>query len=297
MTTVPVLLFTLATLSLCAAGFVQAADEVEVQAQPVADQLYMLQGQGGNIGLFTGPDGTFMIDDQFAPLTEKILHAASKVGGEMPRILINTHFHGDHTGGNEHFGQRGALIIGHDNVRSRLQQGTLIKAFSMKTLPQEGSALPVLSFTESIRVHLNDETIEIFHLPRAHTDGDSVVHFTGRNVIHTGDLFFNGFYPFIDVDHGGSLSGMIAGVDRILALADDDTLIIPGHGPLARKPQLQAYRTMLGTAYERLKALHVQGKSLPQVLAAQPLADLEPLWGKGFLAGTRWIEIVYPGLD
>lgn len=291
------LLFSLTTLSFSTGGFVQAADEVEVVTLLVTDQLYMLQGPGGNIGLFTGPDGTLMIDDQFAPLSEEILTAASKVGGEIPRFLINTHFHGDHTGGNEYFGQRGALIIGHDNVRSRLQQGTLIKAFNMKRLPLEGSALPVLSFAEGIRLHLNDETIEVFHLPRAHTDGDAVVRFSGRNLIHTGDLFFNGFYPFIDVEHGGSLRGMIAGADRILALSDDATLIIPGHGPLARKPQLQAYRTMLTTAYERLKALHEKDKSLSEVLAAQPLADLEASWGKGFLTGTQWIEIVYPGLD
>jgi len=272
------------------------ADEVKIAAIPLTKQIYMVTGQGGNIGLFIGEDGTFLIDDQFAPLTAKILAAIKAVGGDHPKFLINTHYHGDHTGGNENLGKKGTLIFSHHNVRDRLSGGSYIAEFKMKQDPFPMAALPVVTFSEDIVFHLNGDTVEVTHVPSAHTDGDSFIYFRNANVIHAGDLFFNGLYPFIDVSHGGSLKGTIRGVDRLLALADDRTKIIPGHGPLGDKAQLETYRQMLATAYERLRKLKAEGKTAQEAAATKPLADLEATWGKGMFTGDRWIEIIYPGV-
>lgn len=272
-----------------------AQEEVKITTVPAAKNIYMLMGKGGNIGLFLGKDGTFLIDDQFAPLTEKILNAIKAAGGGRPDFLINTHFHGDHTGGNENLGNAGTLIFSHDNVRERLSAASFIKAFKMTSPAQPKAALPVVTFSEDISFHLNGEQIHAFHVAHAHTDGDSVIHFSNANVIHTGDIFFNGFYPFIDADHGGSIKGMIAAVDTILSLADHRTKIIPGHGPMGDKEQLQKYRNMLSTAYARLKKLKDAGKSVQEAVAEKPLADLEDTWGDGIFTGDRWIEVIYPG--
>ena len=265
-------------------------------AVPVTDQITMLSGKGGNIGLFIGEDGTFLIDDQFAPLTDKIVAAIKSVGGDFPKFLINTHYHGDHTGGNENLGQRGTLIVSHDNVRERLSLGSFIAAFNMKREAVSPNGLPVVTFSEDISFHLNGDNIRASHVPHAHTDGDSFIYFKKANVIHAGDLFFNGFYPFIDVTHGGSLKGMIKGVDRVLALADEHTKIIAGHGPLGDKAELTAYRQMLMTAYDRLRRLKMEGKTAQQAAAEKPLSDLEATWGDGLFKGDRWIEIIYSGV-
>jgi glyoxylase-like metal-dependent hydrolase (beta-lactamase superfamily II) len=220
----------ISVLSVLFAGFMSLATSIQavdgkIIPIPVTQQIYMIAGEGGNIGIFTGRDGTFLIDDQFAPLTDKIVEAIKSVGGEYPKFLINTHYHGDHTGGNE-------------NVRERLRTGSFIEAFNMKRpgVPPEG--LPLVTFSEDISFHLNDNSVRAIHVPHVHTDGDSFIYFVGANVIHTGDLFFNGFYPFIDVNHGSSLKGIVIGADKVLSLADDSTKIIPGHGPLGDKEQL-----------------------------------------------------------
>ena len=272
------------------------SNEVEITAVPVATQIYMLSGEGGNIGLFIGDDGTFLIDDQFAPLTDKIVAAIKSVGGDFPKFLINTHYHGDHTGGNENLGKGGTLIFSHDNVRDRLSTGSFIAAFDMKreAIPQEG--LPVVTFSEDISFHLNGDSLSAIHVPHAHTDGDSFIYFKKANVIHAGDIFFNGFYPFIDVTHGGSLKGMIKAADKILSLADDKTKIIPGHGPMGDKAKLAGYRQMLRTAYERLRKLKAEGKTAQEAVAAKPLADLEGTWGDGIFTSDRWIEIIDAGV-
>ncbi len=274
-----------------------AADDVKIQTVPVREGIYMLTGQGGNIGLFVGADGTFLIDDQFAPLTEKHLAAIRAVGGDTPRFLINTHYHADHTGGNENLGRAGTLIFSHDNVRERLTVETVIAAFNMVTPPLPKEALPVVTFSTDVTFHLNGDTVHAVHLPRAHTDGDSVIHFAKANVIHAGDIWFNGLYPFIDVDHGGTVKGVIAAADALLALADENTKLIPGHGPLGDKAQLQAYRDMLATVYERLSGLRAKGLDTAAAVAAKPLADLEERWGKGLFTGDKWVELVYGGLD
>lgn len=285
-----------ALLGLWLAPHAHAQDDVNIEAIKVADQIYMLTGKGGNLGLFVGPDGTFLIDDQFAPLTEKINEAIKSVGGESPKFLINTHYHGDHTGGNENFGKQGTLIFSHDNVRERLQNGSFISEFNMKLEPVAPAGLPVVTFSEDISFYLNGERVHAIHVPHSHTDGDSFIHFSLANVIHAGDIVFNGFYPFIDVSHGGSLKGMITGVKKVLALSDERTQIISGHGPLATKADLEGYLQMLETAYERLRKLKAQGNTVEQAIEAKPLADLEEEWGDGLFNGDKWIEIIYTGV-
>ena len=274
---------------------VQAVDE-KIIPVPVSEQIYMIAGEGGNIGLFIGGDGTFLIDDQFAPLTEKIVEAIKSVGGDYPKFLINTHYHGDHTGGNEKLGKGGTLIFSHDNVRERLRTGSFIEAFNMKRGSVSPAGLPVVTFSEDISFHLNGDTVRAIHVAHAHTDGDSFIYFKQANIIHAGDFFFNGFYPFIDVTHGGSLKGMIKAVDKVLSLADESTKIIAGHGPIGDKEQLTSYRQMLGIAYERLRKLKAEGKTAQEAAAAKPLADLEATWGDGLFKGDRWIELIYSGV-
>jgi glyoxylase-like metal-dependent hydrolase (beta-lactamase superfamily II) len=215
------------------------------------------------------------------------------VGGEVPKFLINTHFHGDHTGGNENLGQAGTLIMSHQAVRERLVNGSNISEFGMKSKPADKAALPTVTYSENMHLHINGETISIVHVPGAHTDGDSFVVFENANVVHTGDLFFNGFFPFIDGAHGGSVRGVIAGADDMLALTDADSKIIPGHGPLASREELQRYRDMLATAYDRLLALKNQGISVEDAVAKAPIKDLEADWGGGIFSADKWIRIVY----
>ena len=269
----------------------------EIKTIQVKDNIYMLQGKGGNIGLFIGEDGTFLIDDQFAPLSHSIIEAIEKAGGEVPKYLLNTHFHGDHTGGNLNFGKQGAVIISHDNVRKRLSEGYTIEAFNMKTPPAKAPALPSITFSKNMNLHLNGEDIKATYLKNGHTDGDSIIQFNKANVIHTGDIFFNGFFPFIDAQHGGNLKGMIAATDYVLGQANADTKIIPGHGPVGNIADLKAYRDMLATAHKALLALKQQGLTAEQAIDKKPLALLDEAWGKGFLATDKWIKIVYPAVD
>ena len=271
-------------------------EEVIIQRVTVTDNISMLVGNGGNIGLFTGADGTFLIDDQFAPLTEKILAAVKAAGGDTPRFLMNTHYHFDHTGGNENLGNAGSLIIAQDNVRKLMSIETVIKAFNATIPAQPKNALPVVTFGQDISLHFNGETIHAVHMPNAHTNGDSVIFFENANVVHAGDILFNGMFPFIDTDHGGTLKGMIDATAKLLSMIDDDTRIIPGHGPLASKTDLKAYHAMLTTAYQRLSQLKSQGKSLEAVVAAAPLADLEKSWASPLFSTADWTGIVYPGI-
>lgn len=275
---------------------VYAQEEVTIQSLKVTNQIYMLTGKGGNIGLFIGQDGTFLIDDQFAPLSDKIFSAIKSAGGDTPKFLINTHYHGDHTGGNENFGKAGTLIFSHHNVRDRLLHGSFIQEFNMKSAGLDPVGLPVVTFSEDISFHLNNDTVTAIHIPHSHTDGDSIIHFKSANVVHAGDIIFNGFYPFIDVSHGGSIKGMIAGVRRILSLSDENTKIIPGHGPLTNSVELKKYLHMLETAHERLRKLKAEGKTVQEAIKANPLGDLEDEWGDGIFSGSRWIEIIFKGV-
>ena len=271
----------------------QDFSKVQIQTIPVAKGVYMLVGSGGNIGLSVGQDGAFLIDDQYAPLTDKIIKAISAVTDKPIRFIVNTHWHMDHTGGNENIGKGGAIIVAHDNVRKRLAKGQFMKAFNVNIPPSPPKALPVITFADSVTFYWNHETLEVWHPQPAHTDGDAVIYFKSANVVHVGDLFFNGIYPFIDAGSGGSLKGVIAGVDEVLGRIDDNTKVIPGHGPLGGKTDLQAYRDMLATVHARMTKLMKAGKNVDEIVAAKPTADFDAKWGGGFLNPDQWVQIAY----
>ena len=275
---------------------VTAEEKVEITATAVSGAVHMLQGQGGNIGVSAGPDGVFMIDDQYAPLTDDIRAAIRKISKQPIRFVINTHWHGDHTGGNENLGKRGVVIVAHDNVRQRMSSEQFIRAFGKKVLPSPAVALPVITFGDRVTFHLNGDEIRVRHVSPAHTDGDSIIHFVQSDVLHLGDIFFNGMYPFIDLSSGGSVDGMITAAQTALNLAGPKTKIIPGHGPLTDKSGLQAYADMLGDIRGRVQAGVKKGQSLKQVQKSKPTAKWDADWTGGLLEPDAFVAIVYESL-
>jgi glyoxylase-like metal-dependent hydrolase (beta-lactamase superfamily II) len=243
-----------------------------------------------------GEDGVFLVDDQYAPLTEKIIAAIREIQDEPVRFVVNTHWHGDHTGGNENLGKAGAVVVAHGNVRRRMSVEQFQKMRDRTIPASPEGALPVITFTDALTFHLNGESVHVFHVPPAHTDGDSVVHFQGADVLHAGDIFFNGTYPFIDIDSGGSIEGMIDAQERILSLCGDDSVIIPGHGPIANAAKLRDTRQMLMTVRDRVRRAIASGMKLEELIANDPLADLNGEWGGGFIDGTQMLTIVYADL-
>jgi cyclase len=266
---------------------------VQIEAEQVAEGLYMLTGQGGNLGLSVGDDGACLIDDQFAPLSGKILAAIKELTPKPLRFVINTHYHGDHTGGNENLGRAGALLVAQENVRRRMAAGTFNEAFNRRVEPAPDDALPVVTFSEAATLHWNGEEIRVFFVGPAHTDGDSIVHFVKGDVFHMGDTFFNGIYPFIDVSAGGRIDGMIAAADRVLKVATGKTRLIPGHGPVGSKADLQAYRDMLAEVRDRVAKLAAEGKSPEEIVAAKPTAEFDAKRGGGFMKPDDWVGLVY----
>lgn len=269
--------------------------QVEVTSETLAPGVSALFGAGGNIGVSHGEDGTVVIDDQFVELSPKVMAAIEKLGAEPARFLINTHWHYDHTGGNEAFGNAGALIFAQENVRIRLLGEQRSGNGNEPASPP--AALPVVTFDQGIKLHLNGDDIQIIHMPNGHTDGDSIVYWTKANVVHMGDLFFHKVtLPFIDLESGGSAKGMLGGVDAALALIDDETKVIPGHGPIANKADLIAYRTMLNTVIAAVEQAKQDGKSLAEVQALKPAApwDTNP---DAFIKGDAFVEAIYSSLD
>jgi cyclase len=256
---------------------------IEIKATHVAGNIYMLEGAGGNIGVSVGPDGILLVDDQYAPLAEKIRNAFGELGDGPLKFLVNTHFHGDHTGGNVVFGTK-ANIIAHANVRKRLQ---------IESPPQ--AALPVVTFRDSLSIHFNDEEVVVRHFPNSHTDGDSVVFFTGSNVVHMGDLFFSGRFPYVDLDGGGDVEGLIKHVEELLTELPSDVKLIPGHGPLSDIDDLKTYHQTLVETTDLIRDQMGAGKSLDEIKAAG-LPKKWRSWGAGFISAERWIEIVYRSL-
>jgi cyclase len=275
----------------------QNFDTVQIRTVKVTDGVYMLMGSGGNIGVSAGPNGVILIDDQFAPLTDKIKAAVAAINRAPIRFLLNTHWHPDHSGGNENLGKGGVVIVAHENVRRRMSAEQFIAAWDWKVAASPEGALPVVTFTDAVTFYLNGDSISGFHVAPAHTDGDAIVYFRHANVVHMGDIYFQGMYPFIDVSSGGSVDGVIAALDRVLSMTDRNTKIIPGHGPLSSRSELEAYRGMLVTVRDRVRALVRQGKTLAQVQAAKPTAEYDATWGRGFLTSEKFVEILYSDLS
>jgi len=271
--------------------------DVTIRTEQVAEGVYVLFGQGGNIGVSVGEDGVFIIDDQFAPLTPKIDAALKALHPDPVRFVLNTHWHFDHTGGNENYGNAGAVIVAHDNVRARMSVPQMMEFFKRAVPASPPEALPVVTFNDSVSFHLNGDEIRAVYVANAHTDGDAFVQFRGRNVLHAGDTFFSGSYPFIDLDSGGSIKGLIAAVDAMLALADEQTRIIPGHGPVSGRAELVTYRKMLEETSSRVRELKAGGRTVDEIVAAAPNADYDAEWARGFITGERYIRMLYALLE
>lgn len=270
--------------------------EVTIETLQVAERIYMLTGKGGNIGLAIDENYTLLIDDQFAPLSEAIQAAIAKLTDKPVMYLLNTHFHFDHTGGNENFGKSVDVIVAHENVRTKLQEGTVIQPFGIVMDPYPASALPTLTYSGKLSIYQNGEAIELIHFANAHTDGDTAVHFKDSNVIHAGDILFSEMYPYIDIGNGGSVHGYIAAQEAVLALADDQTKIIPGHGPLSNKAGMERDLAMLKAVVAIVESELAEGKT-PEEIAAHPtIQGYEPSHGQGWLDTETFIGILCSGL-
>jgi glyoxylase-like metal-dependent hydrolase (beta-lactamase superfamily II) len=272
-------------------------EQVEIRSEAVAPGLAVLFGAGGNIAVSTGADGPVLVDDQYAPLVPRILAAVKALQDAPVRFVINTHWHGDHTGGNEAIGKAGALIVAHENVRRRMSTKQFMAAFQREIPPSPAVALPVVTFDDGVTLHWNGEEIAVEHVDPAHTDGDALVWFRKANVVHTGDTYVAGMLPFVDVSSGGTLAGFIESAERVLAQAGPETKIVPGHGPLSNAAELGEWREMLIAVQQRVQGALADGKSLEAFQAEQPLADFAPRYGKGFLNAERFLAIVWSDLS
>lgn len=262
----------------------------------LTDQIHLISGPGGNIAAFTWPDGKLAVDSGIAGASDAILAQIDSLGPQPLRILVNTHWHFDHTDGNEPFRKKGALIIAHENVRKRMAADQDIDFFQVHIPASPAAALPDSTFPNGTTLNLGPEEIRITHFDPAHTDGDSVIQFVNANVVHTGDLVFSASYAFIDYSTGGRIGGMIAAANRILALTDSSTQIIPGHGPVIKAEELKQYRDMLADIDGRVRTLKKQGKDLNAIIAAKPTQKYDEKWGKGMLGGDAFTKVVFASL-
>jgi glyoxylase-like metal-dependent hydrolase (beta-lactamase superfamily II) len=287
----------LPVLVLLAAPLAAEDEKVEYIPTKLSATVTMVKGQGGNIAVSAGENGVFIIDDQLKPLTDQLLAAIRAIDERPVRFVINTHYHGDHVGGNETLGQAGSVIIAHDNIRRRMSSDQFNHFFGETTPAYPADALPVVTFNDQVTLHLNGEAVTAHHVPRGHTDGDSIVHFAGSNVLHMGDIFFLGLYPYIDLDGGGSIQGMIAAVDLALTLADDGTQVIPGHGPVSDRAGLLEYRDLLARARDNVQTLVDQGMSLQQAVAAKPTAEWDEALGGVWITPEQFVTFIYNSLS
>jgi cyclase len=269
--------------------------KVEIKATKVAGNIHMLEGAGGNIGVSVGQDGILIVDDQFAPLADKIKAALKSLGEGKLKFVLNTHWHGDHTGGNAVLG-REAPVIAHENVRKRLSTEQKSEFFKRTTPASPKEALPVITFGQSLSVHFNGEEIRVIHFPQGHTDGDSVIFFTSSNVVHMGDDFFAGRFPFVDLESGGTVEGLIKNIGEILAKLPADVKIIPGHGAISTVEDLKLYHRMLIETTDVVRKKSAAGTTLDQI-KAEGLPEEWKSWGTGFIKTDLWIETIYRSLS
>ena len=264
-------------------------DTVRIRPLQVANQIYLLAGAGGNIGVMTGKDGTLMIDDQFAPLSNKINGAIKTLDPGEIRFLVNTHLHGDHSGGNENFKKMGVTVVAQNNVRARMSKETVNRTTNQVTPPRDQEAWPVITFPDRMQFHLNDEDIELMHFDPAHTDGDVIIHFMKADVYHMGDMFVTYGYPFIDYNNGGSISGFITSLDKVLMGMSDQARIIPGHGPVSSKADVKVFRDRLADIRDQVAAALKKGKKVEEVTALPIASKYDSEWGKGFVKGKDFV--------
>jgi len=269
--------------------------KVEIKAEKVSDNIYMLVGSGGNIGVVVGNEKVLMIDSQFAPLSDKISKAIAAISDKPIEILMNTHWHGDHTGGNKNFGDKGVTIVAHENVRERMSTEQ-VRPFRKPTPPSPKPALPVITFKEDITLYVGDETLMAFHVHHAHTDGDAIIYFPKSNVMHMGDTYFKGRYPYIDLGSGGSVNGVLKALNKAIFLADSDTKIIPGHGVLSNKKELMEYRDVITTVTDRVKKAIASDMTLEEIKASNLTKEYDEEWGSGFINPAKFMEILYSDL-
>ena len=268
--------------------------EVEITSEELAPGVAVLFGAGGNIGVSHGEDGTVLIDDQFAPQSEKIETAVAYLGATPVKYVVNTHWHGDHTGGNEHFGKSGATIFAHDNVRMRMASDQMRGENLVPASPKD--ALPVVTYERGVTLHLNGDTIDVLFVGGGHTDGDSIIRWREKNIVHMGDLYFKiPGWPFIDLASGGDIESLLYSLDSAIGMTDENTQVIPGHGPMSNRAELIAYRNTIGEAVTRIRALRGSGSTLEEAKAAKPLDSFER--GEGFISADRFIEAVWNSLD
>ena len=285
--------FALLTFPLTAAAQTDFS-KVEIKATKVNGNVYMLEGAGGNIGVSVGDDGILIVDDQFAPLADKIRAALKGIADKKLRFILNTHWHGDHTGGNVAFGPE-APIIAHDNVRKRLATEQKSAVFNRTTPASPREALPVITFNQSLSVHFNGEEIRAIHYPQGHTDGDSVIFFSASNVVHLGDDFFAGRFPFVDLESGGSVEGLIKNIGEIIGKIPEGAKLIPGHGPISTLDDLKSYHRMLQQTTNIVRQKIASGKTLDQIKSEGLPAEWAP-WGTGFIKTDLWVETIYKSL-
>ena len=283
--------------ALCASTSTPAQeDKIEYIPTTLSNTLTMLKGRGGNIAISAGADGVYIIDDQVEPVTDQLLAAISEISSQPIRFVINTHYHGDHVGGNEIIGKGGAVIIAHDNIHKRMSSDQFNHFFNETTPAWPKDALPVITFNDQVTLHFNGETAKVYHVPHGHTDGDSIVHFPASDVIHMGDIYFNGLYPYIDLDGGGSIQGMISGVELGLSIAGKDTQIIPGHGPMGTRASLAEYRDFLVKARNNVQKLIDEGRSLEETVAARPTAQWDAILGEVWINPEQLVTFIFNSL-
>ena len=281
--------FILAALSIT--SFSQNYDSVKIKATKITNSVFMLEGSGGNIGVLIGNDGVILVDDQFSPLSEKIKKTITTLSDKPIKFIINTHFHFDHTDGNKPLGGEGAIIVAHENTRKRLTTDQVIGIFNVDQKAYPYDALPKITFAESVTLNMNGETVQVFHVKNAHTDGDAIIYFKESNVVHTGDVFVRYGLPFIDQPNGGNIDGMISAIEELLKQVNDDTKIIPGHGKISSKKDLEDYKIMLKTVRDKVAIEMKNGKTLDQIM------DLDPAKGYNNVFDRReFVRIIYNSL-
>jgi cyclase len=274
----------------------QDFDKYDFAVTKVAGRVTMLAGAGGNIALCAGDDGALLVDDDYAPMGAKLVTAVAAVSGKPVRFVVSTHWHFDHVEGNEALAKAGAVIFAHENIRRRMAAGQTISILDHTVPPAPAAALPNVCFADSIVVHTGGEEVRVLHLPHAHTDGDAIVLFRDANVVHAGDVFFNCGYPFIDISSGGTIDGLISAVEKILALCDEETRIIPGHGPIGGAGDLRTYLGMLREFREIVAREFAAGKSLEEIVASKATAGLDEKWGSVFFPPAMFTEMVFRSL-